>query len=83
MTLHGLRRSFSTLSEWAELPSGITAQLQGHKPSATIERSYKVRPQDLLRLWAQKFEDWILIEAGIEPVVAHEPARPALALVRK
>jgi integrase len=83
VTLHGLRRSFSTLGEWAEIPSGIAAQLQGHKPSATIERSYKVRPQDLLRLWAQKFEDFVLNEAGISPVAAHLPARPALALVQK
>ena len=29
MTLHGLRRSFATLSEWTEIPAGIAAQIQG------------------------------------------------------
>ncbi len=37
ITLHGLRRSFSTLSEWVEMPTGVVAQIQGHKPSATAE----------------------------------------------
>jgi len=66
VSLHGLRRSFATLSEWTELPSGVVAQLMGHKPSATAERHYKVRPLDLLRQWHGKLEAWILAEAGIE-----------------
>ena len=28
ITLHGLRRSFATLSEWVEMPAGIAAQIQ-------------------------------------------------------
>lgn len=65
LTLHGLRRSFSTLTEWIEVPVGIVAQIMGHKPSATAEKHYKVRPLDLLRMWHVKIEAWILKEAGI------------------
>lgn len=66
LTIHGLRRSFGTLSEWLECPAGIVAQIQGHKPSATAEKHYRVRPIDLLRMWHTKIETWILEEAGIE-----------------
>jgi integrase len=65
LTLHGLRRSFSTLSEWVETPVGVVAQIMGHKPSATAERHYKVRPLDLLRMWHTKIEAWILHEASV------------------
>ena len=65
ISLHGLRRSFSTLSEWVEAPQGVIAQIQGHKPSATIERHYRVRPLDLLAMWHKKFEVWILEQADI------------------
>ena len=67
VTLHGLRRSFASLTEWVEVPTGIVAQIMGHKPSATAERHYKVRPLDLLRAWHTKIEAWILEQAGIEP----------------
>jgi integrase len=66
LTIHGLRRSFGTLAEWVECPAGIVAQIQGHKPSATAEKHYRVRPIDLLRMWHSKIEAWILAEAGIE-----------------
>ena len=66
ITLHGLRRSFGSLSEWVDLPTGIVAQIMGHKPSATAERHYRIRPIDLLRQWHQKYEDWILEQAGVE-----------------
>ena len=65
LTLHGLRRSFGTLSEWVECPAGVAAQIMGHKPSATAEKHYRVRPLDLLRMWHSKIEAWILQEAGI------------------
>lgn len=65
ITLHGLRRSFGTLSEWAEVPVGIVAQIQGHKPSAIAEKHYRVRPLDLLRMWHVRIEQWVLEEAGI------------------
>ena len=50
LTLHGLRRSFSSLTEWLETPAGVVAQIQGHKPSATAEKHCKVRPLELLRV---------------------------------
>lgn len=65
LTLHGLRRSFSSLTEWLETPAGVVAQIQGHKPSATAEKHYKVRPLELLRVHHVKIEAWILDQAGV------------------
>jgi len=65
-TLHDLRRSFGTLAEWCEVPVGVVAQIQGHKPSALAEKHYRRRPLDLLRMWHTKIEGWILEQAGIE-----------------
>ncbi|WP_322629935.1 integrase family protein [Halothiobacillus sp.] len=73
LTLHGLRRSFKSLSEWLELPAGVVAQIMGHKPSATVERHYAVRPLDLLALHLEKFEAWMLDQAGVEFDRATEP----------
>jgi integrase len=66
LTMYGLRRSFATLSEWIEMPAGIAAQIQGHKPSGVREKHYIRRPLDLLRMWHVKIEAWILNEAGIK-----------------
>jgi len=66
LSLHGLRRSFSNLSEWVECPVGVVAQIMGHKPSATAEKHYKDRPLDLLQMWHNKIEKQILEFAGIE-----------------
>ena len=65
VSLHGLRRSFATLSEWLELPVGVVAQIQGHKPSAVAEKHYKRRPIDLLRMHHEKLEAWILQQAKV------------------
>ena len=65
LTLHGLRRSFASLTEWLEVPAGVVAQIQGHKPSATAEKHYRVRPLDLLRVHHERIEAWILEQAGI------------------
>ena len=65
VTLHGLRRTFISLAEWVEMPTGVVAQIVGHAPSATAEKHYKVRPLDLLRMWHGKYEAWILEQAGI------------------
>ena len=65
LTLHGLRRSFKSLTEWLEIPAGVVAQIMGHKPSATAEKHYTVRPLDLLRLHHEKIEAWILEQAGV------------------
>ena len=77
LSLHGLRRSFSSLTEWIECPAGVVAQIMGHKPSATAEKHYKVRPLDLLRMWHTKIEAWILEQAGI----TFQPAQPSLRVV--
>lgn len=78
VTLHGLRRSFASLAEWVEMPTGVVAQVMGHKPSATAEKHYKRRPLDLLRVWHGKYEAWILDQAGIE----FEQAQPGLRAVK-
>lgn len=66
LTLHGLRRSFKSLTEWLEVPAGVVAQIQGHKPSATAEKHYTVRPLDLLRLHHERIETWILEQANVQ-----------------
>ncbi len=65
LTLHGLRRSFASLTEWLEIPAGVVARIQGHKPSATAEKHYKRRPLDLLRVHHERVEAWMLEQAGI------------------
>ena len=66
ISLHGLRRSFGTLSEWTvEVPVGVVAQIMGHKPSALAEKHYRVRLLDLLRMWHDKIEASMLEQAGI------------------
>jgi len=66
LTVHGLRRSFKSLTEWLEIPAGVVAQLMGHKPSATAEKHYTVRPLDLLRVHHEKIEAWIVEQAGVK-----------------
>jgi integrase len=68
VSLHGLRRSFGTLCEWVEVPTGISAQIMGHKPSALAEKHYRRRPLDLLRKWHDQIESWILLQANISLV---------------
>lgn len=65
LSIHGLRRSFGTLSEWCEVPVGVVAQLQGHKPSAIAEKHYRRRSLDLLRKWHDQIECWILEQANV------------------
>ncbi|WP_229809816.1 tyrosine-type recombinase/integrase [Formosimonas limnophila] len=81
VSLHGLRRSFSNLAEWAEAPEGVIKQIMGHAPTDTHNRVYKNRPLDLLRLWHHKIEAWILKEAGIEFIPAPVPAKSHLRVV--
>lgn len=75
LSLHGLRRSFKSLTEWLDIPAGVVAQLMGHKPSATAERHYTVRPLDLLRVHHERIEAWILEQAGVQFVANAEPGR--------
>lgn len=82
LTLHGLRRSFASLTEWLEIPAGVVAQIQGHKPSATAEKHYKRRPLDLLRLHHERIEAWILEQAGVKfDAETAKQSRPVLAAV--
>lgn len=66
VTLHGLRRTFASLAEWVEMPTGVVAQIMGHAPNATAEKHYINRPLDLLALWHGKYEAWILKEAKVK-----------------
>lgn len=75
LTLHGLRRSFATLSEWVEVPAGVVAQIMGHKPSAIAEKHYKQRPLDLLRVWHERIEVWFLEQAGLSASIAQPLAK--------
>ena len=74
MTLHGLRRSFASLCEWIEVPSGIGAQIQGHKPQGVREQHYIRRQLDLLRMWRVKTEAWILEQSWVKFVPAQASA---------
>lgn len=65
ITLHGLRRSFRTFAGSAELPSGVAAQIMGHKPSALVEKHYERREHDELLKWHTRFETWLLEQAGV------------------
>ena len=80
LTLHGLRRSFASLTEWLEVPAGVVAQVMGHKPSATAEKHYKVRPLELLRVHHERIEAWVLEQAGV-PFDAKAAAPAALRVV--
>lgn len=66
LTLHGLRRSFKSLTEWLDIPAGVVAQIMGHKPSATAEKHYTVRPLDLLRVHHERIEAWILEQGDVQ-----------------
>jgi integrase len=65
VTLHGLRRTFASIAEWVEMPTGVVAQIMGHAPNATAEKHYINRPLDLLAAWHARYEAWILKEAKV------------------
>jgi len=75
VSLHGLRRSFKSLTEWIEIPAGVVAQLMGHKPSATAEKHYTVRPLELLAIHHEKIEAWILEQAKVTFDAKAEPGK--------
>ena len=75
LTLHGLRRSFKSLTEWQEVPVGVVAQIMGHKASATAEKHYTVRPLELLALHHNRIEAWMLEQAGIAFDAKAEPSK--------
>jgi integrase len=65
ISIHGLRRSFGTLAEWLDIPVGVVAQINGHKPSAIAEKHYRRRPIDILRMHHARIEAWILEQAEV------------------
>ena len=75
LTLHGLRRSFKSLTEWTETPVGVVAQIMGHKPSATAEKHYAFRPLDLLRVHHDHIEAWMLEQANVQFAPQAQPGK--------
>ena len=65
LTVHDLRRSFNTLSKWTKMDEGIAKQIMGHTPVGANEVNYTRRPIDMLRESHDKFEAWMLEQAGI------------------
>ncbi len=65
LTLHGLRRSFKSASEWLDIPNGVRQNIMGHVAASTDE-DYTIRPLDLLRVHHEKIEAWILEQAGVK-----------------
>ncbi len=68
-------------TEELEVLTGVVAQIMGHKPSATAERHYKVRPIELLRKWHVTIERWILGQSGVS-FDYEEEQQPGLKLVQ-
>lgn len=66
VTVQGLRRTFTNLTDWVQMPDRLSAQIQGQKPKDARGRNYKKSPLDLLRLWHVKYEKWVLNEAGVD-----------------
>ena len=79
LSIHDLRRSLATLCEWLELPPGLVAQLQGHAPQGVREKHYIDRPMDLLRIFHERIEAWILMEAKQNFVYPSQPAKSIYA----
>ena len=63
ISIHGLRRSFATLSEWLKIPDGVVKQIMGHSPGSVAEKHYIQRPVDLLRMHHTAIEAFILAQA--------------------
>lgn len=59
-------------------PVGVVAQIMGHAPSALAEKHYRRRQIDMLRVYHEKIELWILREAGIDMPASskRQPASP-------
>jgi hypothetical protein len=46
------------------MPSGMSAQIIGHKPSALAEKRYR-RPLDRPPTWRDRIDAWTLEQAGL------------------
>jgi integrase len=80
LSIHDLRRSLATLCEWLELPPGLVAQLQGHAPQGVREKHYIDRPMDLLSIFHEQIEAWILMEAKQNFAHPSKPTKSIYAL---
>lgn len=60
LSLDDLFTSFTLFSEWVETPAGITAQLQDIDIKVINAHHFAKRPLEVLQIWHQKIEDWIL-----------------------
>lgn len=71
VSIHGLRRTFGSLSDsvGVDLPHGVVLQIQGHAPQGVAEQHYRVRELEELAPWHAKYEAWILEQAGVEQPV--------------
>ena len=85
VSIHGLRRSFKSLSEWLDVPVGVVAQIMGHKPSALVEKHYTQRPIDLLRIHHIKIERWIMSggDGSNNVQVINESKTPEQKIIKK
>lgn len=64
LSFHGLRRTFTQTGRGV-VSTGIVAQIQGHKSSATAE-GYDIRTLDELRPELERIEAYILALAGVQ-----------------
>lgn len=63
LSIDDLFTSFTLLTEWVETPAGITAQLQDLEINGTNIQDFAPRPIEILQIWQQKIQDWILQHA--------------------
>lgn len=83
MNLHGLRKTFLTLWDSAELPLRAGEQIAGHAPSSVAERHYIDRDQTKLLELMTRYERWILDKAGVEtesPAITNRTRKNLIAL---
>ncbi len=66
LTVHDLRRSFNTLSQWTTIDQDIVKQIMGHAPVGANAIHYTQRPIDMLRESHDRLEAWFLEQAGID-----------------
>lgn len=64
-SIHGLRRSFTSLFLYAGQPDGAGARIQGHKAQSIRDKHYLELPIELLAKWLDGYVNWLLNEAGI------------------
>lgn len=64
VSVHGLRRTFLTISEEAGVPEGAAKQIAGHSNKGSVHEGYKVRSLDSLAGYMVAIERTILKHAG-------------------